>query len=261
MTSLCAIIPAANLQAANTTLAAAGFGPGNFSVASFTGAIATHAALHAWHDPVFSAAVKALAGVVWEESEGDPVTRTKALIEAQGAQWGTNAPELPDGPVTANTLYRYEGGLWWVIQPHDRSVYGGDPAQYPALVRRAREPGKALPWVQPLDALNAYRLLDPFTGKPEVYTHNGKEWFVSQGDGSGNNIWEPGTFGWTEQGQTPVIQPEPQPGPQAWAIGQSVVVGDLRSHNGKVWKAKVAHVTHAGWEPSAAAWAVWEEQV
>ena len=31
-------------------------------------------------------------------------------------------------------------------------------------------------------------------------------------------------------------------------------------HNGKVWKAKVAHVTHAGWEPSAAAWAVWEEQ-
>ena len=33
----------------------------------------------------------------------------------------------------------------------------------------------------------------------------------------------------------------------AWAIGQSVAVGDLRSHNGKVWKAKVAHVTHEGW--------------
>ena len=31
-------------------------------------------------------------------------------------------------------------------------------------------------------------------------------------------------------------------------------------HNGKVWKAKVVHVTHAGWEPSAAAWAVWDEQ-
>ena len=91
-------------------------------------------------------------------------------------------------------------------------------------------------------------------------THNGKEWFVSRGDGSGNNIWEPGTFGWTEKGQTPAVQPEPQPGPQAWAIGQSVAVGDLRSHNGKVWKAKVAHVTHAGWEPSAAAWAIWEEQ-
>lgn len=261
MTSLCAILPVSSLIAANAALETAGFGPGNFSVVSFTGGAATHAALHAWHDPAFVAAVKAIAGVVTDEGAGDPVTRTKALIESKGAQWGAQAPELPDGPVTADTLYRYEGGLWWVIQPHDRSVYGGDPAQYPALVRRAREPGKALPWVQPLDALNAYRLLDPFTGKPEVCTHNGKEWFVSQGDGSGNNIWEPGTFGWTEQGQTPVIQPEPQPGPQAWAIGQSVAVGDLRSHNGKVWKAKVAHVTHAGWEPSAAAWAVWEEQV
>lgn len=120
--------------------------------------------------------------------------------------------------------------------------------------------GPTLVWVHGTGALNAYRLLDPFAGEPETCTHNGKEWFVSQGDGSGNNTWEPGTFGWTEKGQTPVIQPEPQPGPQAWAIGQSVAVGDLRSHNGKVWKAKVAHVTHAGWEPSAAAWAVWEEQ-
>ena len=65
--TLCAIIPAANLQSANAALAAAGFGPGNFSVASFTGAIATHAALHAWGDPAFSAAVKAIAGVVWQE--------------------------------------------------------------------------------------------------------------------------------------------------------------------------------------------------
>ena len=114
-------------------------------------------------------------------------------------------------------------------------------------------------WQQAIQ-FDAYRLVGPFTGQPETCTHNGKEWFVSQGDGSGNNIWEPGTFGWTENGQTPVIQPEPQPGPQAWAIGQSVVVGDLRSHGGKVWKAKVAHVTHTGWEPSAAAWAVWELQ-
>ena len=259
MTSLCAIIPATNLQSANAALAAAGFGPGNFSVASFTGAIATHAALHAGNDPAFSAAVKAIAGAVWEESEGDPVTRTKALIEAQGAQWGANAPPLT-GNVTAGTLYRHtDDSLWWTIQPYNADTYP-DPTAIPALVRRARRPGVAEPWTQPQDALNAYRLIDPFTGQAETCTHNGKEWFVSQGDGSGNNIWEPGTFGWTEKGQTPGVQPEPQPGPQAWAIDQSVAVGDLRSHNGKVWKAKVAHVTHAGWEPSAAAWAVWEEQ-
>ena len=259
MSSLVAILPAANLLAANAALESAGFGPSNFSVVSFTGGKATHAALHAWHDTAFTAAVKAIAGVVTDESTGDPVARTKALIEAQGAQWGANAPPLT-GNVTAGKLYRHtDQSLWSVIQSYNADTYP-DPTAIPALVRRAREPGKALPWVQQLDALTAYRLLDPFTGKPEVCTHNGKEWFVSQGDGSGNNIWEPGTFGWTEKGQTPVIQPEPQPGPQAWAVGQSVAVGDLRSHNGKVWKAKVAHVTHAGWEPSAAAWAVWDEQ-
>ena len=86
MTSLVAILPAANLLAANTALETAGFGKGNFSVASFTGGAATHAALHAWHDAAFVAAVKAIAGVVTDEGTGDPVTRTKALIEAQGAQ-------------------------------------------------------------------------------------------------------------------------------------------------------------------------------
>lgn len=57
-----------------------------------------------------------------------------------------------------------------------------------------------------------------------------------------------------------------KPSKTGWRIEHSpgmparpVPDGDLRSHNGKVWKAKVAHVTHEGWEPSAAAWAVWEE--
>lgn len=109
--SLCAIVPVASLLAANAALEAQGFGPSNFSVPAYTGSRATHAALHAWNDPAFAAAVKALPGVAYEESEGDPVTRTKALIEAQGAQWGAQAPELPDGPVTADTLYRYDGGL------------------------------------------------------------------------------------------------------------------------------------------------------
>ena len=102
--SLCAIIPAANLQAANDALDAQGFGPNNFSVASFTGAIAAHAALHAWNDPAFSAAVKAIAGVVWEESEGDPVVRTQTLIESQGAQWGANAPPLTGNVTDPTTI-------------------------------------------------------------------------------------------------------------------------------------------------------------
>lgn len=198
--SLCAIIPVANLLAANQQLEVdedtPGFGPGNFSVPAYGPSGATHAALHAWDDPAFAAAVKALPGVVWEESDGDPVARTLALIEAQSAQWGAQAPELPDGPVTANTIYQHDGGLWLVIQAHDRAVFGGDPAQYPALIRRMRRPGEVLPWKQPIDAFSGYKLVNPFTGEPDRCTHNGQTWEVAQADGAGNNIWEPGAFGW-----------------------------------------------------------------
>lgn len=246
--SLCAIIPAASLLAANAALESAGFGPGNFSVVSFTGGAATHAALHAWHDAAFVAAVKAIAGVVTDEGTGDPVARTKALIEAQGAQWGAQAPVLPDGPVTADTLYRYEDGLWWVIQPHDRSVYGGDPAQYPALVRRAREPGKALPWVQPLDQFDAYKLLDPFTGKPQRCLHGGKE-FETLVD---NNVWTPAHgLQWRD-----VAYVAPPTG--AWS-GASVAykVGDKVTYSGKTYTCRQAHTSQAGWTPTAVP-ALWE---
>ena len=198
--SLCAIIPAADLQTANDALEAAGFGPNNFSVVSFSNGRATHAAMHAWNDATFAAAVKALPGVAWEESEGDPVVRTQTLIESQGAQWGANAPPLT-GNVTANTLYRHtDDSLWLVIQPYNAITYP-DPTTIPALVRRARRPGVAEPWVQPIDQHDAYRLVDPFTGQSETC-----------------------------------------------------------SHNGKVWRAKMAHTTHAGWAPSAATHAVWAEQ-
>lgn len=203
--SLCAIIPAANLQAANDALESQGFGPGNFSVASFTGAIATHAALHAWNNPVFFVAVKALPGVAWEESEGDPVFRTKALIEAQGAQWGANAPPLT-GEVIAGKLYRHtDDSLWWVIQPYNATTYPDPTTTPPALVRRARRPGVAEPWVQPIDQFDAYRLLDPFTGQPETCAHVGAEWATTVN----YNVWEPGVYGWRSIGSsTPATDPK-----------------------------------------------------
>lgn len=53
--------------------------------------------------------------------------------------------------------------------------------------------------------------------------------------------------------------PEPEPGVIAWVIGQAVAVGDKRTHNGRIWTAKLAHTTHAGWAPSAATHAVWAD--
>lgn len=185
-------------------LETAGFGPRNFSVPAYGATGATHAALHAWGDPAFVAAVKATPGVVWEESEGDPVSRTQALIAAQGAKWGDQAPMLPtSGNATAGTLYAYDRSgtreLWYCIQTFSRSTYGDLPEAYPALIRRIRVPGTVAEWVQPIDQYDAYKLGNPFTGKPDECTHNGFTWYVSQADGSGNNVWQPGVFGWTKR--------------------------------------------------------------
>lgn len=199
MTSLCAIIPAANLKAANDTLQTQGFGPNNFSVPSYTGAGATHASLHSWNNPAFVAAVTALTGVTVDNSVGDAKTRTQAMIDAKGAKWGANAPTLPtSGMTVANTLYRYGlGELWFCIQAFNRTTFNAPPTTYPALIRQVRIPGTAYPWKQPTDQFDAYKLVNPFTGTGDLCTHLGQKWRVTQADGSGNNVWEPSVFGWT----------------------------------------------------------------
>lgn len=199
---MCAIIPVGNLVSANETLEAQGFGPNNFSIPAYVGAGAQFAALHCWENPAFEAAVQALPGVIVEISAGDPPTRVRALIEAQGARWAAQAQLLPtSGGVTAGEMYQYEEAngvitLWSVIQGFDRGVYGDHPSTYPALIRRVRNPYSTEAWRQPLDQYDAYKLVNPFTGQPDRCTHNGSTWEVSQVDGAGNNVWEPGVFGW-----------------------------------------------------------------
>jgi len=204
--SMVAIIPVANILTANDTLnntaQVAGkksFGPNNFSVPAYTGAAATHGALHSWSDAEFETAVKAIPGVVWEISNGDPITRTQALITAQGAKWGAQAPQLPStGNVTAGSLYRFDNLLWSVIQTFSRTTYNAHPSTYPALIRTVHEPSVVAPWKQPLDQFDSYKLVNPFNGKPDQCTHGGFTWKVTGADGSGNNTWEPGVFGWTK---------------------------------------------------------------
>lgn len=207
--SFAAIIPVANMAAANTTLEEAGFGPLNFSVPAYGATGATHAALHAWDDAVFVAAVKAIPNVAWREvpftvgqaTYSDPVSATRQLITEQGAQWGAQAPALPtSGNAIAGTLYRFtDNTLWWCIQTFSRTAFPAIPSTYPALIRQLRVPGSVEAWKQPIDASDAYQLVNPFTGQPDKATHAGKTWVVSQADGSGNNVWQPGVFGWTVQ--------------------------------------------------------------
>jgi len=194
--SISAAIPVANLTTANATLEAQGFGPGNFSVPVYTNTAPTHATLHCWDYPAFEAAVKALPNVTWSTAEGTPAERVQAAVAPVSGHWAGNAQPLT-GQVTPGLYRDADDVLWWVIQPYNTAVYP-DPAIIPALIRRARVPGVAAPWVQPLDQFDAYKLVNPFTGEPDRSTRNGKTRVVMQADGAGNNVWEPGVFGWAE---------------------------------------------------------------
>ena len=189
-----ASIPAADMQAANAELEELGHGPNNFAVPAYAGPSPSVALLHSWGDPAFEAAVASLPNVTITQGT-DPVAMTTAAAEAKGSTWGSDAQPLT-GTVSPGLYRDSESVLWWVIQSYDTATYP-DPTAIPALIRRAKVPGQAAPWVQPLDQYDAYKLVNPFTGAPDTCTHNGSTWQVTQADGAGNNVWEPGVFGWT----------------------------------------------------------------
>jgi hypothetical protein len=148
--------------------------------------------------------LKAITGVVWEESDGDPTARFQALVEAQGVAWGANAPILPAFSIVyPGEMFREGDNLWQVIQQFDRGVYNLPPETYPALIRQVREVGKVYEWKQPIDQFDAYKLLNPFTNQNDECMFNGKKWFVTAGDAAGNNVWQPGVYGWSEVDPTP----------------------------------------------------------
>ena len=248
-----AIVPVANLAAANASLQAQGFGPGNFSVPAYGATGATHAALHAWDDPAFTAAVKAIAGVITDELAGDPVTRTKALIEAQGAKVEEASKA---GYVEAGDMLKEDGSLWSVIQRFDRSVYGAPLDTYPALVRRLRDPQEREKWRQPLDKYGAYMLVNAFTGKPDECIHNGK-FYRTKVD---VNVWEPAVGQLWEEidakgNVVKVTQPPVEEWP-AWKVWSGKnedlhQVGAKVSHKGSKW---LGNTPNNHWEPGVFGW-------
>jgi hypothetical protein len=209
--SLCAIIPVSLLDAANNELELKGYGPGNFGVPLYQNGSVTYMGLHAAGDLPFEAAIKAIAGVIWEESNGDPMTRFNALVATQGLKWGGNAPALPtSGIVDAGSLYRWAGDneLYTVIQQYDIGIYGGDPNTYPALIIKTRDPYKLYTWYQ-TGQFNAFKVLNPVTGTNDECMFNGRHYYVTAGDGSGNNTWPPdgsGSYGWSEVDPSPLRQ-------------------------------------------------------
>lgn len=195
-----AIIPVANLAAANAALLAAGWGPNNFSVPAYGSGNPTHAACHAWGPAGLITAIKAQPGVIWQEGSGDPGARLRALLSGV-AQWADDAPPLPtSGNAIANTLYSYgDGEIWWCIQTFSRTTFGLPPSNYPALIRRARRPNEVLPWVQPIDQFDAYYTKNRFTGLPDRVTFGGRRYRSAVADPT-PNVWQPGGAEWIDEG-------------------------------------------------------------
>lgn len=83
----------------------------------------------------------------------------------------------------------YNGGLYRCLTPHT-SQETWNPVDAPSLWAKVLipDPDVIPAWEQP-DSTNPY-----MTG--DKVTHNGKTW-VSDVD---NNVWEPGVYGWSEQG-------------------------------------------------------------
>ena len=194
MSNFSATIPSGLMLAANAHLEGLGYGQNNFSLPTYAGVVPSHGLMHAWGDPGFELAVAAITGTAIEQGS-DPILMTSAAAQSVGSTWSRDAQELTG--VVSPGLFTHGGALWWVIQSYNTATYP-NPTVIPALVRRARIPGEAQPWVQPIDQYDAYKLINPFTGDGDLCTHNSKTWRVTQADGAGNNVWEPGVFGWTE---------------------------------------------------------------
>lgn len=72
------------------------------------------------------------------------------------------------------------------------SQEGWNPSLTPALWTLAADPSEKWPaWSQPIGKDDAYKL-------DARVTHNSKRWICTEVDGAGNNVWEPGVYGWTE---------------------------------------------------------------
>ncbi len=173
-----ATIPAAQVDTANATLEAAGYGPGNFSVPLRTGTgDATHAGLHCIAEwPAFRAAVAAIPNV--QITDGALLTVTFAShCQTRTLEWSDPALWFQN-PVMTGDRRTYDGKEWesltdynvWTPPVAWREVVA---AGYPA-------------WVQPTGAQDAYAM-------GAKVSHNGQNW---ENTGSAANVWEPGVFGW-----------------------------------------------------------------
>lgn len=91
-----------------------------------------------------------------------------------------------DDAVTATEGKAKEAILQWVDQIVERHDFEEHQQEHVFVPPGVTAPE---PWKQPEGEHDAYQIGD-------VVLHNDQVWECVEGDGSGNNVWEPGVFGW-----------------------------------------------------------------
>lgn len=141
--------------------------------------------------------------------------------------------------------------LYQVLQDHT-SQPQWTPDTATSLYKRVGVSADGTPkWVQPVGATDAYN-------KGDVVEHNGAKW-VSDIDA---NVWEPGVYGWTKQGDPQSTEPETPDTPtdnikdfvQPTGAHDTYVKGDKVRFNGKVYESLIDNNAYspsaypAGWK-------------
>ena len=141
--------------------------------------------------------------------------------------------------------------LYQVLQDHT-SQPQWTPDAATSLYKRVGVSADGTPkWVQPVGATDAYN-------KGDVVEHNGAKW-VSDIDA---NVWEPGVYGWTKQGDQQPTEPETPDTPtddikdfvHPTGAHDAYGKGDKVRFNGKVYESVIDNNTYspseypAGWK-------------
>ena len=99
-----------------------------------------------------------------EESDGNPVARTEALISEQGAHWGDYAQSLPTSGNAGEHCIASMVAV--VVYPDLQSFDLLAPDTYPALIRRDSGARRCGAVASAHRSYDAYKILSPFTGEP-----------------------------------------------------------------------------------------------
>ena len=144
--------------------------------------------------------------------------------------------------------------LYQVLQDHT-SQPQWTPDAATSLYKRVGVSADGTPkWVQPVGATDAYN-------KGDVVEHNGAKW-VSDIDA---NVWEPGVYGWTKQGDQQPTEPETPAQPtdtikdfvHPTGAHDAYGKGDKVRFNGKVYESVIDNNAYspseypAGWKEIA----------